>query len=124
MEHLDFLTQSWEEEKTLQTLKYATLVWQKRQFMQLCKRKELAFLLEVAHEWTEISSFLLVWLVVAAEVDAFPVVTVEFVVGVEFGMTTEAIGAVDAAGGVLFVWVGCWFGGLVSVGACVFFVSA
>lgn len=46
MEHLDFLTQSWEKEKTLQTLKYATLVWQKRQFMQLCKRKELAFLLE------------------------------------------------------------------------------
>jgi hypothetical protein len=35
-----------EKERTLHTLKYATLVWQKRQFMQLCKRKELAFLLE------------------------------------------------------------------------------
>ena len=33
-------------DKSLQTLKYTLLVWQKRQFMQLCKRKELGFILE------------------------------------------------------------------------------
>lgn len=49
MEHLEsigFSPFQDQGETILQTLKYSTLVWQNRQFMQLCKRKELAFLLE------------------------------------------------------------------------------